>query len=64
VADLLVGGELDVVVDRDALMRFLQWVNQWEPAAKARVMGQCDVLRHNCRAKGLWEIVEVPRPEA
>ncbi len=63
VVDLLVSGALDLSSDREALKRFLQWVNMWEAERKSRVRGTLVWLNHHYPAPELWEIVEFDKPQ-
>ncbi|MEN6640963.1 MAG: hypothetical protein ABFE08_00820 [Armatimonadia bacterium] len=56
-------GELNVVADRGALERFLQWVNGWTPKNRVGIVQTLDYARRHYPAEGLWEIVQVPHLE-
>jgi hypothetical protein len=58
IADLLDSGDLNVVQDRDALERFMRWVNNWESAQKAAVLPTIEFLARRYPAAGLWDIVK------
>lgn len=51
-------GALDVSDDRDALERFLWWVNQWDLEWKLRLQTLISFLEYKYPAEGLWEIVK------
>ncbi len=59
IVDLLVSGDLSVTDDREHLKRFLQWVDNWEPEWKSRLLSIFDFLRHDYPAADLWDIVEL-----
>ena len=58
VADLLEAGTLDVDRDREPLMKFLRWVNTWEPECKQEVRVLFGSLKKDFPTDGLWEIVQ------
>ncbi len=58
IADLVVAGDLDLVRDREAVERFLAWVDSWDPDWKSSLYRLFDFLKHNYPATGLWEIVK------
>ncbi len=57
VADLLKAGTLDVDRDREPLMKFLRWVDLWEPECKEELRVLFGSLRTDFPTEGLWEIV-------
>jgi hypothetical protein len=60
VGKLLESGALTLPSDRDALERFLRWVNTWEPRSKATLRPDLAWLKQNYPEPGLWEIVQIP----
>ena len=60
VGKLLESGALRLPSDRDALERFLRWVNTWEPRWKATLRTDLAWLKQHYPEPGLWEIVEIP----
>jgi hypothetical protein len=58
IADLLDSGDLNVVEDREALERFLRWINNWEPERKLNVHPIIRILERKYPAPGLWDIVK------
>jgi DNA-nicking Smr family endonuclease len=58
VIELIDSGALSVTEDRDALERFMRWVNNWEPAEKAVLISAIDYLERRHPAEGLWDIVK------
>ena len=60
VGKLLESGALTLPSDRDALERFLRWVNTWEPRRKATLRPDLARLKQHYPEPGLWEIVEIP----
>ena len=58
VADLLEAGTLDVDRDREPLMKFLRWVDLWEPECKEELRVLFGSLRKAFPTDGLWEIVQ------
>jgi hypothetical protein len=57
VADLLIKQKLDMTADRDALARFLQWVNLWQPGKKEELCRIIDFLRRKFPDPTLWDKV-------
>ncbi len=57
VSELLDTGMLDIERDRDAVQRFLIWVNNWLPERKEEVRNIVIELSRKYPASGLWEIV-------
>jgi hypothetical protein len=57
VSELLDTGMLDINRDRDAMQRFLIWVNNWLPERKEEVRNIVTKLSRKYPASGLWEIV-------
>ena len=64
VGKLLESGALTLPWDRDALERFLQWVNTWEPSWKEKLRTALAWLKQHYPEQGLWEIVELPEEPA
>jgi hypothetical protein len=64
VGDLLSSGELDVARDRQALERFLRWVDSWEGWRKAQhqTISAIESLRRRFPAPQLWNSVRL-RPQ-
>ena len=60
VGKLLESGALALPSDRDALERFLRWVNTWEPRWKAPLRPDLAWLKQHYPEPGLWEILEIP----
>ena len=60
VGKLLESGALTLPSDRDALERFLRWVNTWGPRWKATLRPDLAWLKQHYPEPGLWEIVEIP----
>ena len=60
VGKLFESGALTLPSDRDALERFLRWVNTWEPRWKATLRPDLAWLKQHYPEPGLWEIVEMP----
>lgn len=58
VADLVEGGALSVVEDRETLERFLRWVNNWEPMWKEYIRPIINDLASRYPAPGLWDLVK------
>jgi hypothetical protein len=54
---LLKGQKLDMTTDRDALIRFLHWMNLWSPEKKAQFHGIINHLRNDFPDPGLWDLV-------
>ena len=57
VVNLLTGHKLDMTSDRDALIRFLQWVNLWTPENKAKIRNTIGYLRHIFPDPDLWDLI-------
>jgi hypothetical protein len=64
VGKLLQSGVLTLPSDRDALERFLQWVNTWKAPRKERLGTALVWLKQHYPDPDLWEIVEVPEEAA
>jgi hypothetical protein len=58
IADLVDSGALSVVEDREALKRFMLWVDNWEPRWKLAVRPLIADLESRHPAPGLWDIVK------
>jgi len=54
---LMATGALELGNDREALQRFLRWVNAWDLAWKERATPVLEELRSNYPAPELWDIV-------
>ena len=61
VGKLLESGALTLPSDRDALERFLRWVNTWEPRWKATLRPDLAWLKRHYPEPRLWEIVEMSK---
>jgi hypothetical protein len=61
VADLLGWGTLDADKDRNALERFLDWVDSWTVKNRFKVRRTLDVMRRNFGAPDLWRRVHYPK---
>jgi len=60
VGELLESSALRLPSDRDALERFLRWVNTWDPRWKGTLRPDLAWLKQQYPEPGLWEIVEIP----
>ena len=58
IADLIEAGDLDLVQDREALERFLQWVDSWEAHWKSSLYDLFDFLKFSYPGTDLWETVK------
>ncbi len=61
IADLLGWGSIDVVKDREALERFLDWVDSWSVKNRFKVRRALDVARRAFGAPELWRRVHYPK---
>jgi hypothetical protein len=59
VVDLLVSGALNVMADHEPLMRFLHWVDNWNPEKKSQLYRKLEYLKRNYPAPSLWDIVRI-----
>jgi hypothetical protein len=57
VSDLIVYTELSIIEDREAIERFLQWVDTWEEENKKKIKKIMDFLKLYHPSPGLWETV-------
>jgi hypothetical protein len=64
VVDLLVSGALNVSSDRDALERFLRWVNTWDSEWKSGLQPAFVWLKYHYADPNLWDIVQFPPENA
>ncbi len=58
VADLINAGTLRVAEDREALKRFLHWVDNWDAGEKSDISTLITYLENNHPAPALWDIVK------
>jgi hypothetical protein len=58
VAALVDSGALSVTDDREALKRFMRWVNNWDAQAKSTIRSLIAELERGHPAPGVWDIVE------
>ena len=56
--DLLRSGALDVHTDREALGRFLRWVESWSDDRKTALRQIFGFVKHKHPADDLWDIVK------
>lgn len=56
-ADLVGWQKVDLSKDRQAVMRFLSWVNSWAATQKRKVLRTMDTLRRMHHDPGLWNTV-------
>ena len=54
---LLKGQKLNMITDRDVLIRFIHWVNLWRPEKKAQLRGIINHLRNDFPDPDLWDLV-------
>lgn len=59
VVDLIVSGTLNVMADHESLMRFLHWVDNWNPEKKSQLYRKLEYLKRNYPAPSLWDIVRI-----
>lgn len=57
VADLVASGALSVTEDREALRRFLRWVDNWEPTWKVSIRPLMADLERSRPAPGVWDLL-------
>jgi hypothetical protein len=58
VAVLVGSGALSVTEDREALKRFMRWVDNWDAQAKSSLRPLMMELESRHPAPGLWDIVK------
>ena len=51
-------GKLSIEYDREAIKRFLMWINLWEFSNKDNIYTSLDYLKSNFPDPELWEIVQ------
>ena len=49
---------IEVTDDREALRRFMVWLDAWDVKRKQRVLPILDDLKERYPAPGLWDIVQ------
>ncbi|MFO0602006.1 MAG: hypothetical protein U0324_02475 [Polyangiales bacterium] len=59
--DMIGWGTVDVKRDRDALVRFCQWVDTWTPKNKFRARRAIDLVRRNFPAPDVWNVIHFPQ---
>jgi hypothetical protein len=62
IASLIDSGVLDPTSDRELLVRFLEWVDEWSADAKQRARLTLDVMKSNYPSD-LWNIVRFDEEE-
>lgn len=60
VGDLLGWGALDTRADRDVLLRFVEWVDSWNPRNKFKARRTLDAIRRNFGPQDVWSLVRFP----
>jgi hypothetical protein len=63
IASLINSRVLDPVGDREPLVRFLEWVDEWSSEAKQRVRLTLDKLKSEYGRSNLWEVVRFDEEE-
>jgi RAB protein geranylgeranyltransferase component A len=58
VADLIDAGALSVTEDREALKRFMRWVEHWDAEEKPILRPLIVDLERRHPAPGVWDIVK------
>lgn len=57
VVDLINGGALSVTEDREALVRFMRWVDSWDAENKLPLSPLIAYLERRHPAQGMWDVV-------